>query len=248
MGDPPIESGRAGKRPIVLVHGAWHGGWCWERLSRLLTQRGYPVYAPTMTGLDPDAVEVPGGISLETHVQDIMRVIGQADLSNAVLVGHSYGGFVISAVADRLPKRIGALVYLDAFVPENGKCVMDYVPESDWRTQLVRAGVETGFVPAPALQQFGVEADADLKWATPKLRPQPYGAFTETIALYKPAGQGIRRSYITCRHPTVSRFEQFARQISADPSWTYYELRTGHDAMISAPGDLARLLEEIAAD
>ena len=113
---------------FVLVHGAWHGGWCYKRVARLLRQAGHEVYTPTLTGLGERAHLINRAIDLDTHVQDILGVIRCEELSDVVLCGHSYGGMVITGVAEQIAAKIRSLVYLDAFVPENGKCLFDYLP------------------------------------------------------------------------------------------------------------------------
>ena len=111
---------------FVLVHGAWMGGWCYKRVARLLRQAGHEVYTPTLTGLGERAHLINRAIDLDTHVQDIVGVIRCEELSDVVLCGHSYGGMVITGVAEQIAAKIRSLVYLDAFVPENGKCLFDY--------------------------------------------------------------------------------------------------------------------------
>ena len=116
-------------KTFVLVHGAWHGGWCWAKLARLLRDAGHEVYTPTLTGLGERAHLARPEVDLETHIQDVVAVLEAEELRQVTLVGHSYGGMVISGVAARTSGRIGHLVYLDAFVPEAGKSLLDYVGE-----------------------------------------------------------------------------------------------------------------------
>ena len=118
-------SARAAKSPIVLVHGAWHGGWCWRRVVPLLQAAGHEVFAPTLTGLADRAHLLVRAINLDTHIQDVIGLLESAELSNAVLVGHSYAGAVITGVADRAASHLSSLVYLDAFLPANGKRMVD---------------------------------------------------------------------------------------------------------------------------
>jgi len=109
---------------FVLVHGAWHGGWCWKRVAALLRQAGHEVFAPTLTGLGERAHLMSNAIDLHTHIRDILGVLQWEELADVVLCGHSYGGMVISGVADRVPEKLRSLVYLDAFVPDNGTCMI----------------------------------------------------------------------------------------------------------------------------
>jgi pimeloyl-ACP methyl ester carboxylesterase len=113
---------------FVLVHGAWHGGWCYKRVAQLLRQSGHEVYTPTLTGLGERSHLMNRTIDLETHVRDIVDVIRWEELSDLVLCGHSYGGMVISGVVEKVPEKIRALVYLDAFVPDSGQALTDFLP------------------------------------------------------------------------------------------------------------------------
>src|SRR5688572_1955574 len=110
----------------VLIHGAWHGGWCWKLVAPALRRAGHEVYAPSLTGLGERRHLASRAIDLEAHVRDVVELLEMEDLSGVVLLGHSYGGMVVTGAADRVPERISQLVYLDAFVPENGKCLLDY--------------------------------------------------------------------------------------------------------------------------
>ena len=110
---------------FVLVHGAWHGGWCYKRVAQILRKAGHEVYTPTLTGLGERSHLMSPTVNLDTHVQDIGNVIRWEELSDLVLCGHSYGGMVITGVADKVPDKIKALVYLDAFVPSNGEAIAD---------------------------------------------------------------------------------------------------------------------------
>jgi pimeloyl-ACP methyl ester carboxylesterase len=110
---------------FVLVHGGWHGGFCWRFVAPALRRAGHDVYTPSLTGLGDRAHLARPGIDLELHIQDVVAVLEMEDLREVVLLGHSYGGMVVTGAADRCTARIRNLVYLDAFVPENGKCALD---------------------------------------------------------------------------------------------------------------------------
>ena len=112
---------------FVLVHGAWHGGWCWRDVAALLRAQGHTVFTPTMTGNGERLHQSHHGVTLETHIRDVVGVIEAEELNDVVLVGHSYGGMVITGVADRLPGRLAQLVYLDAFVPEHGDSLVSLI-------------------------------------------------------------------------------------------------------------------------
>jgi len=113
---------------FVLADGAWHGGWCWRRVASLLRAAGHGVYTPTLTGLGERAHLVGRHVDLDTHIADVRGVLQCEELSNVVLCGHSYGGMVISGVAESAPNALRSLVYLDAFVPADGQCLLDFIP------------------------------------------------------------------------------------------------------------------------
>ena len=158
---------------FVLVHGAWHGGWCWGRVRPLLQERGHDVFAPTLTGLSDRSHLLSPSVGLGTHVEDIVRLIEAENLYDVILVGHSYAGLVISSVASRIPHRVARRVHLDAFVPRNGEAAIDLLPETI--AHHYRESVEgPGFgwlIPPRSLEVLGVTAAEDLGWLTPRLTP-----------------------------------------------------------------------------
>ena len=233
---------------FVLVHGAWHGGWCWRRGGDLLTARGHRVFAPTLTGVGERSHLAERSIDLDTHVQDVLNLLKWEGLTDVVLVGHSYGGMVISAVADRAPDGvIGSIVYLDAFVPENGMSLLDYTTgEGREGGPMVEEGVRTGLVsPIPA-EVFGVNR-ADRAWVDAQCTPHPYGTLTQKIQLTGAAGDRVaRKTYILATGYSGLAFSGFAAHLKQDPAWRYHEVDCGHDVMIDAPGRLAEILEDAA--
>lgn len=229
---------------FVLVHGAWHGGWCWRRVTPLLRAAGHDVHAPTLTGLGERAHLSGPSVNLDTHIGDVVGVIEAEDLHDVVLVGHSYGGFVVRGVADRAASAIRKLVFLDAFVAENGKSMIDYVPP-ERRAAFEEGGKAKGaFDPMP-LEPFGVTKPNDLAWAKPRLRPQPFATFAQPLRLASgmPASPLI---FIRCTEPAFPTFEGFAQRAKNDPGWTYVEVTGGHDAMITNPKGLAETLLRLA--
>ena len=164
---------------FVLVHGAWHGSWCWKRVRRLLQERGHDVFTPTLTGLADRSHLLTRGVNLETHIQDVANLILWEELSGVILCGHSYGGAVVEGVADRLPERIRALVYLDAFVLESGECVLEHVPGA--LAEGAGAGEEWKVPPIPG-EVFGVNAQ-DLEWMKRQCTVHPMAAFEQKLEL-----------------------------------------------------------------
>jgi pimeloyl-ACP methyl ester carboxylesterase len=228
---------------FVLVHGAWHGGWCWIKVTRLLTDAAHVVYTPTLTGLGERAHLATPDVDLETHTQDVVAVLESEELRNVVLVGHSYGGMVVSGVAARVPNRIERLVHLDAFVPAAGRSLFSYLPAD--RAEAMRSAAVTegdGWrIPAPPPQWFGVTSARDTEWLLRHLVGQPIKTFEQPFAAEPPPAK-IGRTYVYCASPAMGTFAQFAERLKDDRKWRYHELPTGHDAMVTLPGDLAKLL------
>lgn len=244
----PDAGGAAMTRPFVLVHGAWHGGWCWRRVTPLLRAAGHDVYAPSLAGLGDRAHLGSRGagpaIDLETHVADIVALLEMEDIADAVLVGHSYAGMVIAGAADRAGARLGRLVYLDAFVPADGQCVLDFWTD-EARADIARRTAAGGLIPPTPLPAFGVTRPEDLAWAEPRLRPHPHATWTQKLRLTQGETR-LPRAYIRCTNPARPVFEPFARRYRGDPAWTYREIDAGHDCMIADPHGTAELLLSLA--
>src|SRR5262245_23331662 len=165
---------------FVLVHGAWHGSWCWKRVRKELQARGHDVFTPTLTGVGERSHLLSPDVNLETHIADVVNLIQWEELSEVVLCGHSYGGCVISGVVDRVPDRIAALVYLDAFVLKNGQCLLDTLPPAQKDQQLdapSRDGEAWKVPPIPA-EVFNVNA-GDREWVNRQCTVQPLATFQQ---------------------------------------------------------------------
>jgi len=226
---------------FVLVHGAWHGGWCWVRVARLLRDAAHEVYTPTLTGLGERAHLASPQIDLETHVQDVVGVLEADELRQVVLVGHSYAGMVISGVAARAANRLSHLVYLDAFVPEPGRTLLDYLgPRADAVRESARTAGDGWRVPPFPPERFGVTSQRDREWLQRRLVPQPLASFEQPLAAA--GGERLKRAYVYCASPAMGAFDQFAERLREDRKWQYHEIKTGHDAMVTAPGEVAKFL------
>jgi pimeloyl-ACP methyl ester carboxylesterase len=226
---------------FVLVHGAWHGGWCYKRVARLLRQAGHEVYTPTLTGLGERAHLMNRTIDLDTHVQDIVGIIRCEELSDVVLCGHSYGGMVIAGVAEQFATKIRSLVYLDAFVPENGKSMFDYMPaeqSGQMRTDAAQNGEGYKVTPIPAAA-FAVNA-RDAAWIDAMCVKQPLATFEQKLALG--GGQVPKRVYMLAAGWQPSSFQQFGARYRDDPDWQFFSFACGHDVMVDQPQELAAAL------
>lgn len=239
------------RKTVVLVHGAWHGGWCWRDVRIQLEAKGHRVFTPTLTGLADRAHLLSKDVGLDTHINDVTALIDYYDLSDIILVGHSYGGMVITAVADARKTKIAEIVYLDAALPENGQNMITQGPErspaiiEQTRQALAKLapdGVGMGAFPPEFL---GIPTDhPSYSWVAEKLTPHPLKTWLDPITLENGGSAGLKRSYIHCTAPALpnSSFPYHAEQVQADASWVYHDLATGHDAMVTAPDDIVRIL------
>jgi pimeloyl-ACP methyl ester carboxylesterase len=218
---------------FVLVHGAWHGGWCWRRVGDILTARGHRVFAPTLTGLGERSHLLAQGVDLGTHITDIVNVITWEELGAVVLCGHSYGGMVVTGVADRVPDRIAALVYLDAYVPEGGVSMQDLRPR-----ELPAA---LGVAPTSAAAFLVNEADRD--WVDRRCTPHPVASIVEKLALTGAYRAVRRKRYIRAAGYPHAVFAATCERLKADPGWSVHTIDCGHDVMVDRPETLADLLE-----
>jgi pimeloyl-ACP methyl ester carboxylesterase len=235
---------------FVLVHGGGHGGWCYRRVVRILRTHGHEVYAPTMTGLGERSHLLRPDIDLEMHIRDMVAVLHYEDLRDVVLVGHSYGGMVITGVADRVADRVARLVYLDAATPVNDQSLLDVagpIIEATRPLGKVVDGVEVVLLPgAEAGRFYGVNDPADLAWMDDRLAPHPWRCFEQRLELTnEDALWAIPQYHIVCTSTLATRDpEQMARARAEGRLW---DIDTGHDLMITEPERVAAALSEVAA-
>ena len=243
------------KSPIVLVHGAWHGGWCWARVRPHLEAAGHRVFTPSLTGLgermhlrDP----VPG---LATHVADIINLVEAEELRDAVLVGHSYAGMVITGAADTLRERLRHLVYLDAAVPADGQTFASFVPgltaeEIRRRESVFRSMAPDGvWLPSVTPAAVGVTDPHDVQWMMRRLCPHPLRSWLDPVALPNGGHTGIRKTYVMAADPptTMMGYPRVAEVARMDDEWSVREIGCGHDMMITNPVQTARFILEAIA-
>jgi pimeloyl-ACP methyl ester carboxylesterase len=220
---------------FVLVHGAWSGGWTWRPNVRGLRQAGHEAYAPTLTGVGERSHLLRAGIDLDTHILDVLNVIKYEQLSDIVLCGHSYGGMVVTGVADAVPDKIATLVYLDAFVPENGQSLADLTAAN---RQPPGDGIA---IPPLPLSAFGVAPEkAALREAL--ATPHPAACFTQKIKLTGGIAGIKKRSYIYANDPQPTSFTKFYERFRNDPAWEVHTLPCTHLVQLDMPDELTRLL------
>ena len=234
----------------VLVHGAFHGGWCWKKVTPLLREAGHEVYAPTLTGLGERAHLLSPEVDLSCHIQDVVNVLEYEDLQQVVLVGHSYGGMVITGVADRVPARLAHLIYLDAVVPCDGEARLDVLIEEQRASieERVRTQGEGWKIPISesSLDGWGITEPTDRAWLLPRLVPHPFETYREIIQVSSQAIEGIPRTFIRCTEPVSTSATPSVERVLAEPGWRYRELTTDHDAMITMPSALVGMFREVA--
>jgi pimeloyl-ACP methyl ester carboxylesterase len=235
--------------PFILVHGSNGGGWVWKKITPLLRAAGHEVYSPTLTGLADRSHLLSCGVNLTTHITDIANLLIYEDLSDVILVGNSYAGMVITGVAAKVPERLKLLVYLDAYVPQDGQSEADLWPP-ERRAIAESAEAETkGLAQAPSPALFGITDPVLVEWINARVTPQPVSTYTEPVPPGNARSVDLRRVFIQCRgnpHPTPDVFGPFAAEAKAK-GWEVHEIAAGHLAMLTAPRELAALLLEISA-
>ncbi len=236
---------------FVLVHGAWGGGWCWKKLTPLLRAAGHEVYAPTLTGLGERVHLATPDVDFETQVQDVVNVMEFEDLENVILVGGSYGGVVVGVVASRIPDRINHVIYLDAYIPSDGRSVFDLLEDHElydhvnfWRDRITQD--PSGWkLPAPE-GDIGIVDESDRRWVERRLTPQPLATLTQAVSLDPHAAESVQHSYILCT-PTRpgAMITIFGDQARNDPAWQFREIKASHLAMITDPQALVDVLFDL---
>jgi pimeloyl-ACP methyl ester carboxylesterase len=221
----------------VLVHGAWAGSWAWMRVADRLTSKGHRVFAPTLSGLGERSYLAGSSINLTTHINDVVNEIRWKDLSDLVLVGHSYGGFVITGAAEEIGERIASIVYVDAFIPSDGQAFADFAPE--WNLP-----ADALIPPQPAVTG-DYRDDADRIWVNEKATPQPAGTFTERVRVTGAYNSVPKKTFVQATG-WDSPFKDTVAQFRADPAWQVHEIACGHDIAVEMPDELTDVLEKSA--
>jgi len=229
---------------FVLVHGAWHGAWCWKRVLPLLWAAGHRAFAVTLSGVGERAHLDPRAVTLEMHIADVLGVIECEELDDAVLVGHSYGGVVVTGAAARAAWRVRHLVYVDAVVPLPGESWSSGHPADvrEARRATIRA---QGVLPPPDPAVFGLSG-ADAAWVARRQTPQPGTPYDTPLHFEDGALATMARTFVSCTDPPLATIDASRTRVRELPGWRTVEIATGHDPMISAPQALADVLCDAA--
>lgn len=240
---------------FVLVHGAWHGGWCWQRVTLALQQQGHRVHAVTLTGLGERAHLLAPGITLDTHIDDVVSAIEVEELHDVILAVHSYAGMIGTAVADRLGKHLKHLVYVDAVVPKPGESWSSTQSAATQQQRLSAAQASTRFsFPPPDPEVFGLH-DADHAWVKRRQTPHPGNTYQAPLDFDVQRVAAIPRTFVNCTQPALATIEPSRLRVKDAKFWDgawlpnskIVEIKTGHDPMISEPAALTKILIDCAA-
>lgn len=227
---------------FVLVHGAFHGGWCYSRVSAKLRAQMHDVYTPTLSGVGEKTHLASQSINLSTHIQDVAALIELHDLSDVILCGHSYGGMVITGVAGQLGERIKTLFYLDACVPENGQSLFDIIGPERTLLSIGSSGLTGTMMESPGAEFFQVGSE-NIEWVDKQCTPHPIACFIQKLSCAGKEVLVMRRTYVLCERYHSVNHATYAR-LKDVPGWKAVAVNCGHDVMISDPDVLATLLLE----
>jgi pimeloyl-ACP methyl ester carboxylesterase len=236
---------QAGQKTFVLVHGTWHGGWCWRRVVDALERKGHKVYAQTLTGVGDRSHLLTKDVNLTTHVNDVVNLVKWEDLKDIVLVGHSSAGFVITGVAELIGPSVASIVYLDAFVPQVGDNLISLAnpgPKKALEDAVARGDLVAKPVPAAA---FKVN-EKDQAWVNAKCTPHPLAAVVEKVTAADAREKIARKTYIRATGWDSPVFDQTLAKMKTAQGWKTYEVVSGHDVMVDMPDRLVDILIEVA--
>lgn len=233
---------------FVLVHGAWHGGWCWQKVREILEQHRHRVFTPTLTGSGERAHLISADITLDTLTRDVANLLHYEELKDVILVGHSFGGTLISAVAEAVPDRVRQLVYFDAAILENGESMFSRMsPElAAQRRQLAQQSSQGLSLPLPDAASLGIREPQHWNFLARRLTPQPLSSYDSPLRLKSQPGHGLPCSYIACTAPAYGPLA-WARARAREYGWPIIPIAAGHCAMVSAPQALSVLLMQLSA-
>ena len=231
----------------VLIHGGWHGGWCWRKVADRLRKLGHVVFTPTLTGMGEREHLWTHDVGLVTHTQDILNLIRFEQLSHAILVGHSYGGAIMTLAADQMAPAIDALVYVDALIPEDGVPGWNGFPVQRQKDMLAGAEQLGGLrIPPPDPSLWGVTSPDDVAWLRACCAPHPIKTMFDAPRLTQAWKAVPTKHYILAGANPNPRFEAHYQWAQAQAGWTSEVIVGGHDLMVTQPGELSAALQRLA--
>jgi pimeloyl-ACP methyl ester carboxylesterase len=237
---------------FVLVHGAWHGAWCWRRVVDALHAQGHRAFAVTLTGVGDRVHLMSSLITLHTHICDVASTIEAEELQDVVLAVHSYGGMIGTAIADRMPERLRHLVYVDAVVPRPGESWSSTHASATREARIAAAQLSPDFsFPPPDPSDFGLSG-ADHAWVRRRQTPHPGHTYQAPLQFDPVRVASVPRTFIDCIRPRLGTIDSIRPRVRNSGFWNgewmrgggvrVLELETGHDPMISAPQELTEIL------
>jgi pimeloyl-ACP methyl ester carboxylesterase len=231
---------------FVLIHGAWHGGWCWRLLSDILAAQGHRVFTPTLTGLGEKSHLLSASVDLNTHIRDISNLFEFEEIENAVLVAHSYAGWPVTGALEHIEKRVGSVVYLDAAMPENGQTNYDTQPPN--RRKEIDDARASGAISRPPHRaaDFGIMRPEHIAWVDAKMTPQPLGVSFTRVELTGARDRIARKCYIRGSTYANAGFDAALAHAKSMTGWRTFEMPCGHHVMLDMPEELAEILNEVA--
>ncbi len=232
---------------IVLVHGSWFGGWCWRRVEDRLRAQGFRVFSPTMTGVGDRSHLLTSEITLETWITDIVQVLEAEELKDVVLVGHSFGGRVVTGVVDRVPDKVRSVLFLDSALALSGQSLMDQLSPEERAKRLASAEPSGGHsLPPLSALQLGVVDAEDQAWVNRRVTPQPLGTNTTPVVYRQPIGAGRPVTFVEFTDPSFPVSARAAAFARSNAAWNVVTIPTGHSGMITAPDAVAAILISVA--
>ena len=241
---------------FVLVHGAWHGGWCWRHVLRALAAQGHRAHAVTLTGVGERVHLMSSLITLETHIRDVANAIEAEELDDVVLAVHSYAGMIGTALADRMPRRLKHLIYVDAIVPRSGESWSSTHASALREARLAAARTSADYsIPPPDPSVFGLQEQAR-EWVRRRQVPHPGHTYQAPLQFDPRRVASVPRTFVDCTRPPNAAIDVMRQRVRDSTYWDgawqggagarVIELKTGHDPMISAPEDLVRVFLDCA--
>ena len=233
---------------FLLVHGAWCGGWVWRKVADRLRSFGHNVYTPSLSGMGDRSHLLSANISLQTHIEDIFNIVEFERLTNVVLVAHSYGGMVATGVADRIPDKIDALIYLNAALPQNGQAMLDLVSDKRKNT-VIRLAEQEGAgvgIPSSLIMETGIEDDREHAEFMSRTCLHPLGPQLEPILLEGKFNKIRCKAYVLAGRSNSHQFRRYLEWAIAEPGWVGEEISSLHYPMVTMPDETTDLLMRLS--